>query len=71
LLLSRLGFECLEITTPGKLDLDILSNNKSLIRDRFWTMFVDQATDDDKQLWQQMIASSRWSSHMMVVCRKP
>lgn len=71
LLLSRLGFENLGVTTPGKLDLDILANNQSLIKDRFWRTFLGGATDQEKQAWQEMIASSGWSSHMMVVCRKP
>jgi len=71
LLLTRLGFENLGVTTPGKLDLDILANNQSAIKDRFWRTLVGVATDKEKQAWQEMIASSGWSSHMMVVCRKP
>lgn len=71
LLLDRLGLENLEVTTPGKLDIDILVNNRTLIKDHFWETFVAIASDADKVAWQQMIASSGWSSHMMVVCRKP
>lgn len=71
LLLLRLGLENLGITTPGKLDLDILANNQSFIKDRFWSTFINLATDKEKQVWQEIIASSGWSSHMMVVCRKP
>ncbi|BAO31127.1 class I SAM-dependent methyltransferase [Sulfuritalea hydrogenivorans] len=70
-LLVRLGFECLQVTTPGKLDMDILANNQSLIKDRFWKTFVAVASDDEKAEWQQLIALSGWSSHMMTVCRKP
>ena len=71
LLLIRLGFENLEVTTPGKLDLDILANNGSFIKDRFWCTFIRVATDQEKKVWQEMIASSGLSSHMMAVCRKP
>ena len=71
ILLARLGLENLEITTPGKLDIDILVNNQAAIKDRFWRTFVAKASDAEKAQWQQMIASSGWSSHMMVVCRKP
>jgi SAM-dependent methyltransferase len=71
LLLTRLGFVNLEVTTPGKLDIDILANNRALIKDRFWRTFVDTASDAEKVEWQKMIASSGWSSHMMVACRKP
>jgi hypothetical protein len=71
LLLSRLGLENLAVTTPGKLDIDILANNRSAIKDRFWQTFVATATDAEKAAWQEMIAETGWSSHMMVVCRKP
>ena len=71
LLMDRLGLEILEITTPGKLDIDILVNNHSLIKDRFWQTFITKATEAEKEQWQVMISESGWSSHMMVVCRKP
>ena len=71
LLLTRLGYETLAVTTPGSLDIDILVNNQDAIKDRFWQTFVACATDLEKAAWQQMIASTGWSSHMMVVCRKP
>lgn len=71
LLLTRLGFENLAVTTPGKLDIDILINNRAAIKDRFWQTFVATATDAEKAAWQEMIATTGWSSHMMVVCRKP
>lgn len=71
LLLTRLGFENLAVTTPGKLDIDILANNRAAIKDRFWRTFVASATEFEKAAWQEMIAATGWSSHMMVVCRKP
>lgn len=71
LLLNRLGFESLSITTPGKLDIDILDNNFEAIKDHFWRTFIATASHDQKEDWQAMIAASGWSSHMMVVCRKP
>jgi hypothetical protein len=71
LLLARLGFEKLAVTTPGKLDIDILVNNRAVIKDRFWQTFVATATESGKAAWQEMIAATGWSSHMMVVCRKP
>jgi hypothetical protein len=71
ILLARLGLEVLEVTTPGKLDIDILVNNYSLIKDRFWQTFIAQASEAQKEQWQAMISESGWSSHMMVVCRKP
>ena len=69
-LLRRVGFEALEVTTPGKLDVDILVNNQALIKDRFWRTFAATATEAERAQWQSLIAASGWSSHMMVVCRK-
>lgn len=66
-----MGFEVLQIITPGKLDIDILCNNKQYIKDRFWRTFAVQATENDKQAMQTFIASNGLSSHMLVVCRKP
>lgn len=71
ILLDRLGFQCLSVTTPGRLDLDILDNNREAIKDRFWRTFISTASDVEKQEWQALIAASGWSSHMMVICRKP
>lgn len=70
IILSRLKFEVIEVSTPGKLDIDILCNNKSLIKDRFLKQFVSDASDIEKEMWQKLISESGRSSHMMVTCRK-
>jgi hypothetical protein len=70
-LLRRTGFESLEVTTPGKLDIDILANNLAQVKDRFWRTFIATASAAERAEWQQLIAKSGWSSHMMAVCRKP
>ena len=36
LILERTGFDQILVTTPGQLDMDILSTNFKLIKDRFW-----------------------------------
>ena len=71
ILLERVGLQSLEVATPGKLDIDILSNNRELIKDRFLKTFVTYATDTEKETWQKMISDSGWSSHMMICCQKP
>ena len=71
ILLERTGLEALEVTTPGKLDIDILVNSQSNIKDRFWRTFAATANEFEKQQWQALISASGWSSHMMIVCRKP
>lgn len=70
MLLNRIGLQTLEVTTPGKLDLDILANGIAGVEDRFWQTFIAHASDEDRRRWQELIASTGWSSHMMVVCRK-
>ena len=67
----RLGFELLEITTPGKLDIDILFNNQQKIKDRFWRHFISSATEIQKNQMQEIIGLSGNSSHIMIVCKKP
>ncbi len=71
ILLDRVGMETLDITTPGKLDIDIMQNSQDKIEDRFWRSFLALASDDDKVAMQQMIERTRSSSHIMVVCQKP
>lgn len=70
-LLERTGMKVLEVTTPEKLDIDILCNNSHEIKHRFWRSFVKRATEEQKQQAQEWVANSGWSSHMMVVSRKP
>ena len=70
IVLKRMGFELIQVSTPGKLDLDILNNNKDKIKDRFWNAFLDYSDDNQKEMWQALISESGWSSHMMVVCKK-
>lgn len=70
ILLARCGFKALEVTTPGKLDIDIIANNYRNIKDRFWRTFVEMTDDADRQRWQEWVAANGWSSHMMIVCCK-
>ncbi len=70
ILLEKVGFDVIEITTPGKLDIDIMNNSKEKIKDRFWRDFLDYANDEEKQSMQKSISDNLLSSHMMIVCRK-
>lgn len=71
ILLERNGFEIISIETPGKLDLDILRNNSSLISDRFWKNFILQVCEENQNKWQEFISLNGFSSHMWVVCQRP
>ncbi|MDG1143281.1 MAG: class I SAM-dependent methyltransferase, partial [Burkholderiales bacterium] len=70
ILLKYCGFEMVDVSTPGKLDMDILTNNSDKIKDRFWRTVIARSTGEERQRWQDFISSSGWSSHMMIVCRK-
>lgn len=70
-LIERVGLRTLTVETPGKLDIDILFNNRALIKDRFWRNFVVQASPEERQEWQKFIAAHGFSSHMFVVCECP
>lgn len=70
MILERTGFQVIKVNTPGKLDIDILVNNKDYVIDKFWNTFIETTDEDCKQKWQSLITESGWSSHMMVVSRK-
>lgn len=70
ILLEKVGFEVVEVSTPGKLDIDIMNNSKDKIKDRFWKDFLEYSTEEEKQNMQKFISDNKLSSHMMIVCRK-
>ena len=70
ILLERIGFECVRVTTPGELDFDIMMNNRTKIKDRFWRTFIEHASKETRSRWQEYITDTGWSSHMVIFCRK-
>lgn len=71
-LLESCGFEVIEISTPGKLDWDIVENmiNKDgIYLGRFWE-FITTTPETTKEGLQKWISSSNLSSHMRVICRR-
>lgn len=70
LLVERVGFQALEVSTPGKLDVSILENSLGKVAsDRFWGNFLAQLGEDGKERFQQFLADHGLSSHMMVVAQ--
>lgn len=69
-ILSKSGFTPLEVSTPGKLDLDILSNNSESLRDPFWKLLVENSTEDQKKDLQKIFSDIGLSSHMMSISIK-
>lgn len=70
IILESVGLTPLEITTPGKLDIDIMKNGYEYIEDKFWKSFLKIASNDDRVVMQNAIQNSCSSSHIMVVCKK-
>jgi hypothetical protein len=70
LILERTGFECIKVTTPGKLDIDIMINNQKYIKDRFWKTFLMNSNNEQKGMFQSFLSKNELSSHMMIISRK-
>lgn len=72
LLLDRCGFEAMEVTTPGKLDVNILENNLEKIKpkDRFVKTLIEMTDQNAKDELQEFLQRHNLSSHMMVVARR-
>ncbi|MDO8571546.1 MAG: class I SAM-dependent methyltransferase [bacterium] len=73
-MIERCGLECVEITTPGKLDVDILEGRykeEGVSPERFWKLFFDRVNEETKVAFQEMLIKNRLSSHMWVLARKP
>ena len=70
ILLNKIGFEVLDISTPGKLDVDIIANNINKVKDNFWKNFIEYADKDEKIKMQKFLSDNNFSSHMMIMCKK-
>lgn len=69
-LLEKLGFNLINVETPGKLDIDILSKDADLLNDQFWKSVLFYADDRTKQDLQRVVVQNLWSSHMRIVAMK-
>lgn len=74
-LLSRCGFEVLELCTPGELDVDIVRNmlreNPELAVSRFAKTIALNPSEAVRAGFQQFLKANRLSSHIRVVARRP
>jgi len=70
ILLDKVGFKTLEVTTPGKIDIDIMKNNLENIQDKFWKNFIEYSNENEQQNMQELLSNNKLSSHMMIVCQK-
>ena len=68
-LLERNGFETLEVTTPGALDVEIVRKQMGAVRDPF-TRNLLESDERIRDLFQAFLRESCLSSHMMAVARR-
>jgi SAM-dependent methyltransferase len=71
---ERVGFEVAEISTPGKLDWDIVEGmikNEGIDLGRFWDLLAKKGSEESKRGLQDWILRNRLSSHMRALLRKP
>jgi hypothetical protein len=69
-ILKKHGFEIIEVNTPGKLDIDILFKNKTLIKDPYWINLLKLFEKEDLNKLQKSISDMGLSSHMMISAKK-
>jgi SAM-dependent methyltransferase/ribosomal protein S27E len=66
--LERHGFEPLQVTTPGRLDVDIASKDLAGVADPFLREILT-AGEDVREKFQSFLREAGMSSHMMAVAR--
>lgn len=67
ILLERNGFKIKEISTPGKIDWDIVEGmirNEGVKLDRFWNLLAGRGSEECKEEFQAWISKHSLSSHM-------
>lgn len=73
MLLGKCGFTVEEISTPGRLDWDIvegMTQNDGVDVGRFWDLVVKKGADKCKEEFQEWISRNNFSSHMRVLAKK-
>ncbi len=73
LLLERIGFEIIEISTPGRLDWDIVEGmikNENVNAGKFWNQLAYKDDEECKMELQNWISRNSLSSHMRILAKK-
>lgn len=73
-LMEKIGFEIVEVSTPGKLDWDIVEGmikNEGVDCGRFWNMLAVQESEECKRELEEWISRNNLSSHMRILAKKP
>ena len=71
---ARAGFEVVDVSTPGELDVDIVRNvareRPHAVRDRF-ARELAAASDETRAAFQEFLKANRLSSHLRCLLRRP
>jgi SAM-dependent methyltransferase/ribosomal protein S27E len=73
-LMEKIGFEIIEVSTPGKLDWDIVEGmikNEGVNCGRFWNLLALEESEECKRELQDWISKNNLSSHMRILAKKP
>ena len=73
ILLEKCGLTIEEISTPGRLDWDIIEGmikNDGIDAGRFWDLLAKDGTEACKKEFQEWVAKNNFSSHMRVLAKK-
>ena len=73
-MIDRAGFEMLELSTPGRLDVDIvkraMETSKDLTIDPFWRYILQSREHRTLESLQKFLQENRLSSHVRIAARK-
>jgi hypothetical protein len=73
-LLDRTGFDVVELSTPGQLDVEFVSEaleeSPGIISDPFWRYFFGSRDEEAKQDLQYFLQKHRLSSHLRIAAQK-
>jgi hypothetical protein len=73
-LLGRCGFEAIELSTPGQLDVEVVKNalrsNDKLKVPRFLSYLLNKRDEDAHHSFQEFLQRFQMSSHVRVAARK-
>lgn len=73
ILLEKCGLTIEEISTPGRLDWDIIEGmirNDGIDAGKFWNLLSKEGTETAKEEFQEWISRNNFSSHLRIVAKK-
>ena len=71
MLMQRHGFRIAEVSTPGRLDVDIVTKSVDLLgENRFWSYFLQRLGPRGRDELQKFLQRFNLSSHMVIVAQK-